>query len=475
MIRNLLYLFAAVLLSSAGSARGQSAARHVLLICVDDLRPTLGCYDDAVAITPAIDQLAARGVRFGNAHCQWPVCGPSRASMMTSLRPEAVGVMDLKTDMRAKNPKVMSLPQHFRGAGFTTAGVGKIYDPRCVDSKATCDAPSWSLPFVRPPHRGVLHGKVDQYALDPEVDADRLTDGAILGEAIKLIDQLAASADQEDQRFFLAVGFKKPHLPFVAPKEFWDLYDPSKLPVDVYDGGIVGDSGYVLHESSEFRGYEGVPQSGPIDEATARRAVHGYYACVSYVDSLIGRLIERLESRGCGKQTAIVLWGDHGFHLGDHGMWGKHSTLEMATRVPLIICPAGAGRPAVCNTPVESIDVFPTLCQLAQIDLPSEPLAGRSLVPIMTGQQDRVRDGAMTVFKNRGSLGYSYRTDRYRLTQWVNKNGRVVAEDLFDYQADPSETTNLAASASHDEVRQTLADQMLADGDGAQRLKMTQD
>ena len=460
---------AAVLICLIGTPAANAAPpRHnVLFLAVDDLKPTLGCYGDPVALTPAIDRLAAGSTVFRNAHCQWPVCGPTRASLMTGLRPEAVGVLDLKTSMRAKNPDVLTLPQHFRGQGYATAGVGKIYDPRSVDDKKTLDEPSWSIPFVLPNHSELEHRKVERFALTPEVADGDLIDGQIAEQGLELLRGLAGSAEP----FFLAVGFKKPHLPFVAPQKYWDLYDRDRLDLAGFRGGIENDSGYTLHDGPEFRGYGGVPVSGPIPEAVQREAIHGYYACTSYIDTQVGRLLTELDRLGLADTTTVVLWGDHGFHLGDHGMWGKHSTLEQATRVPLLFRPAGGTAVRDAPAPVEFVDLFPTLCDLAGLPVPAS-LHGRSLVPILDGSADRVRDGALTVFKSRGSLGYSYRTDRYRLTLWVNKRGKVAATELYDYGADPLETTNVAGDPAYAAVAAELRSKLLADSAGCERLRM---
>jgi iduronate 2-sulfatase len=313
----------------------QAAQPNVLFIAVDDLRPALGCYGDKTVSTPNIDRMAARGTVFTKAYTQWPVCGPSRASIMTSLRPEANGVLDLKTDVRAKNPNVLTLPQHFIAKGYTTAGAGKIYDPRCVDNKKDLDKASWSLSFITPKLDAPEseHGDGTPASAIADGDDDSLMDGQITLAGIALMKQLAAD---KAKPFFLAVGFKKPHLPCIAPKKYWDLYDRAKLPLAQHTGGMAHDSGYAMHDSTEFRSYGDIPDSGPMPDATQRQFIHGYYACVSYVDAQIGRLLAQLDALGLTQNTTIVLWGDHGFHLGDHGMWGKHSTLEAAARVPLI-------------------------------------------------------------------------------------------------------------------------------------------
>lgn len=455
-----------LLVAALGIYIGSAADKpNILFIAIDDLKPSLGCYGDKIAITPAIDKLAKRGTVFTNAQCQWPVCGPSRASLMTSLYPEAVGVMDLKTDMRNKNPDVLSLPQHFKKHGYTTTGTGKIYDPRCVDGKKTLDSPSWSQAFRHQKTKDVKFNDTKQVVMAADVSDAELMDGQIALDGVKLMRQLAA----KDKPFFLAVGFKKPHLPFIAPKRYFDLYQRDQIPLAKHSGGIENDSGYVIHDSPEYRGYQGAPKSGPITEAHQREALHGYYACTSFIDAQIGLLTKELNKLGLTENTAIVIWGDHGFHLGDHSMWGKHSALEQAARVPLILIPPTETKIRSTDTPIELVDIFPTLCDWANIPVP-ESIAGRSFAPFFRGKDSDIRQGALTVFKKKGSIGYSYRTKRYRYTEWVNKFGKPAAYDLFDYQEDPLETKNLAAYPKHTKLIEELAQSLRRDALGCDRL-----
>jgi arylsulfatase A-like enzyme len=464
--------FLAILLSCLPWFAHATERPNILFIAVDDLKPALGCYGDKTALTPNIDRLAARGTVFTKAYCQWPVCGPSRASIMTSLRPEANGVMDLKTDVRAKDAKVLTLPQHFIAHGYTTAGCGKIYDPRCVDNKKDCDKPSWSLPFITPHAKGEGAGGEDgeghpAYAA-PECADTEQTDGLIAETGLELMRKLAGD---KSKPFFLAVGFKKPHLPFIAPKKYWALYQREKMPLASYTGGVSNDSGYVLHDSPEFRSYGDIPKQGPIPDAMQRESLHGYYACVSFIDAQIGKLMQQLDELGLRENTIIVLWGDHGFHLGDHSMWGKHSTLENATRVPLIIVPPAGSAAKQNASPVEFTDIFPTLCTLSAISVPTQ-INGRTLEPLLTGQEASVREGALTVFKSKGSIGYSYRTTRYRYTEWINKFGKMIATDLFDCEADPQESKNLSSDPAMADVIKQLAAALRKDGQGCERLSV---
>lgn len=440
---------------------------NVLFIAVDDLKPVLGCYGNELAITPSLDRLAAQSTLFLNAYCQFPVCGGSRASLMTGLRPESTGVMDLKTNMRAKNPDVVTIPQYFRQNGYATTGVGKIYDPRCVDNRTTNDKPSWSIPFSGVQNSKIKFGKMKPVVLAPDVDDTDLTDGSIARKGLELLRDLSQNPEKP---FFLAVGFKKPHLPFVAPKKYWDLYDPDTIKLAEHRGGIKNASGYSIHDSNEFRGYEGVPENGPISEELQRKSIHGYLACVSFVDAQVGLLMQELKKLGIDDNTIVIVWSDHGFHLGDHCMWGKHSTLENAARVPLMIRTIGDNFVAEIHSPVELVDIYPTLAESCGLPGPTA-INGRSLVPLITAKTKHVRDGALTIFKKRGSLGYSFRTQRFRYTQWVNKDSEIVAKELYDYEVDPNETINVANLPSYLEIQSTLAHQLRSHAQGCERFR----
>jgi len=443
---------------------GASGRPNVLFIAIDDMKPELGCYGSSEVLSPSIDKLASQSTVFLNAHCQFPVCGSSRASLMTGLRPESNGVMDLKTNVREKNPDVITLPQMFRNQGYTTAGVGKIFDPRCVDSKKDCDKPSWSIPFTPFEYSKISNKPTKEYALATDIQEERLVDGWIRSKAVGLIQKLAA----DENPFFLAIGFKKPHLPFVAPKKYWDLYDPSKIRLAEYQQHIENDSGYAMQDSEELRKYDGVPESGPMPEPVQRRSIHGYRACVSYIDAQVGMVLNELEKQGLSDNTIVVLWGDHGFHLGDHGMWGKHSTLEQATRVPLMIRMPGKDS-ARTSQPVELCDLLPTLGKAAGLDV--HKTDGRSLNELLGSPDAKSpREGALTVFKRRGAFGYSFRTSRYRLTKWINKKNKIVGTELYDYEVDPLEKVNLSGDPRYVQTEAQLSEQILKHAQGCDRL-----
>ena len=468
---------------------------NVLFIAVDDLKPLLGCYGDALAKTPGLDRLAAAGTTFLNAHCQQAVCGPSRASLLTGRRPDQLRVWDLKTKIRPLNPDVVMLPEHFKAQGYETAALGKIYDPRSVDGMAKQDEASWTVPYTpswklaydeklgkpvthyQAPRIRELVAGLDpgQYDLvmehlkkndaAPAVESEDVPDhayedGAMTDRALEMLRDFSAT----DKPFFLAVGYKKPHLPFVAPKKYWDLYDRATLPLAAYQQLPAGSPAYAGHTSPEIREYSGVPTIGPVPEDTQRELIHGYYACVSYIDAQVGRLLDEVKALGLEENTVIVLWGDHGWHLGDHGLWAKHTAYEQATRAPLLMAGPGLRAGATTPTPVEFVDIYPTLCELADLPVP-EKLAGASLVRVLRGEAVSAKEFAVSQWPRNRLMGYALRTDRYRLVAWLPKqNAADIARDtsaadafeLFDYTSDPLETTNVADDPAYAEIRAEL-------------------
>ncbi len=468
------------------SISAQDPARmNILFIAVDDLKPILGCYGDTLVVTPNIDSLAKRGTLFSNNHCQQAVCAPSRVSLMTSRYPDQTRVWDLQTQMREMDPGIVSLPQYLRRFGYRTAATGKVFDPRSVDGDH--DAPSWSIPFAPPwniryydeetgkpaayyyasPEAkdtiAILQAEAQQLGVDEmtyikaryfpafentDVPYDAYTDGAIANVGIELLDQVAAGGSP----FFLAIGFHRPHLPFNAPKEFWDLYDRSDFSQAPFRERAAGSPDLAYHNSSELRSYTGIPESGSVPDETQVTLIHGYYAATSYIDHLIGMLLNRLDELELAGKTAIVLWGDHGWHLGDHDLWCKHSNFEQATRSPLIISFPDQPNPGASTTsPTEFTDIVPTLCEIAEVELPVF-FEGKSLIPLFTDTLAQVREGALSQYPRNGKMGYSLRTDRYRYTRWVDPDGSFQASELYDYEEDPLETVNRSGAAGYEIV-----------------------
>ncbi|MDF7824051.1 sulfatase [Pontiellaceae bacterium B12227] len=473
---------------------------NILFIAVDDLKPMLGCYGDTDILTPNIDKLAERGTVFLNNACQQSVCGPSRASLMTGTYTDTTKVYDLKTMMREANPDTLTLTEYFIQQGYEATGTGKIFDPRSVDDQF--DAPSWSVPFRQ-------HGPDEYYAKgykkpksgfhNPEVakqnkqlkaymkkegitrkdkaayvDAllkypmvkpltecrdvpdDAYDDGAFANCAVDQMEKLAKG----DKPFFLAVGFKKPHLPFVAPKTYWDLYDRSKIKLAAFQEMPEGAPDFAGQDNWELRGSYSNIAPGPIPPEQQREMIHGYRACVSYTDAQIGKVLKKLEELGLEKNTIVVLWGDHGWHLGDHGMFCKHTNYEQAVRAPLIfVAPGQKAKGAKTESPSEFVDIFPTLCELAGLPIPGR-VEGLSLVPVLDNPEAIVHEAALEAYpRNNSMMGYTLRDKRYRYVKWVKmdyyageRSGPTVATELYDYEKDPQETVNLAGNPEYKAV-----------------------
>jgi iduronate 2-sulfatase len=476
-------IFLSFLLAAVGSEPAMAAQRrpNVLFIAVDDLRPEMGCYGNPVVKTPNLDRLAARGVVFNHAYCQQAVCSPSRSSLMTGRRPDATRVWDLQTHFRVALPDAITLPQHFKSNGYYCAALSKIYhhgfedgrswsEPHWYPSGQTIDTDplDWTKRIVkrfgpgvreyvnRPmpadndrPNRGKpgTLPKGDAFEVSPRSD-DELPDGFTAAEAVRRLQELKKGS----QPFFLAVGFLKPHLPFVAPKKYWDLYDPDKIPLPLIDHLPDGAPVFAGHDNGELHSYANCPKGNPVPADFAKKLRHGYYACVSYTDAQVGRLLDALDKEGLADKTVIVLWGDHGWQLGDHGLWHKHTNFELATRAPLLVSVPGiktAGRK--CDAPVEFADVYPTLADVCGLSVPAG-LDGVSLKPWLENPATPAQKVAMSQYPrggaqtgNRPLMGYSVRDSRWRLTVWRDRrDGSVAATELYDEQNDPAESKNLA-------------------------------
>lgn len=444
------------------TARGAETAKpNVLFVVVDDLRTNLGCYGDPLAQTPHLDTLAARGTRFTRAYCQQAVCNPSRASVMTGRRPDTLRVWDLATHFRDTLPDVVTLPQHFKRHGYRTEAVGKIYH----DPPRFRDEPSWSTPAQLDDTEGV-RGKYASAAnlaiYQPDGKAGRekagATDAADVPDEAYIDGRVAALASErlralavKAQPFFLAVGFRRPHLPFSAPQRFWSRYDPARFAAWPRAAAPQGAPALGLHDSTELRGYTDMPRTGEFSAAQVATLRHGYYAATSFVDELVGRVLETLRESGAEKNTIIVLWSDHGFHLGEHGLWTKTTNYESDTRVPLLVVRPGA-KPAACDALVELLDVFPTLADLCGLPAPAGG-EGQTLRPWLENPRRPSRPAAFSQFPRpwtyRGApeiMGYAVRTAEHRYVEWRRFGTReVLARELYAYRGDELvETINLA-------------------------------
>lgn len=446
---------------------GAASPRHnVLFIAVDDLRPALGCYGDRLAITPNIDKLAATGTLFRHAYCQQAVCSPSRLSLLTGRRPDTTRVWDLATHFRDALPDVVTLPQHFKRHGYATRSIGKIFHG---SGKPAKDAVSWSLdpkydvvrdPNVRYATAKNRSGKGLKRASTESADVDEETyiDGIVCRESLQAIRDLGSS----DQPFFLAVGFRKPHLPFCAPSKYWRPLESRSF--SLADSGHPDQAPEIAVRSwKELEGYSDIPSDGKLDPKTASRLRHGYYACVSYVDNLVGRLLEELKSSQLDANTIVVLWGDHGFHLGEQGLWTKANNYELATRVPLIIrIPDQTVVGTRSDALIELIDLYPTLADCCDLPVAAE-LEGLSFRPLLADPDLPWKRAAFSQFpraetanrhrKHGDIMGYAVRTRDHRFVQWRRwPNGKIVAEELYDHRIDAAETKNLAGAPGHQKV-----------------------
>jgi len=432
---------------------------NVLLICVDDLRTNLGCYGDEQAITPHIDSFSEQAVTFLNHQVQFAVCGPSRAALTTGLMPEETGVIGFKP-IRGVLENVVFLPQYFRNNGYVTAAAGKIHDPRTVGEKikgssklkkGDDDLASWSINYNTPPN-GV--GPKGRSMSSEDLPDEDYIDGKIRLEGIQLMEQVS----KQDKPFFLAIGFKKPHEPFVAPKKYWDLYDNTTFEVAKNQKAPKGRDNLKKHvlNGSDVKANIN-PKTGLLNEDFQLELKKGYYACTSFVDAQIGMVLDKLTELNLDKNTIVVIWSDHGLFLGEHGRWNKHSNLEVPSSSPLLIydprIPNSGGK---TQTPVSTIDIYPTLCELAGLEIPEQPknnktntgrpLKGQSLTPILNDINADVKMGAITVYRGQLGMGYGFRLkNNFRYIEWV-KNGRENFYELYDYNIDPYETENLAVT-----------------------------
>lgn len=462
--------------STDGKTAHAGLKPNILFIIVDDLRPDLGCYGHPLAKTPHIDEIAAEGVTFLRAYCQEAVCTPSRASVMTGRRPDQTEVWNLYTRFREKLPEIETIPEYFKNRGYATTAFGKIYHSQ----EAYQDPKSWSEPAslytndiaqgyflpenrdLRPTENRPVTGRKMAASEAADVPDKSYPDGKI---ALAAVDWLNKHTTVEPGKpFFLAVGFHKPHLPFCAPKQYWDLYDRKSVgavpnpqpPADQLDLALVSSL-------PELRGYRDIPKIGPINKVKTAELRHGYLACVSFVDAQIGLLMDALERSGKAENTIVVLIGDHGFHLGERGYWCKATNYELDTRVPLIIRAPGINAAGTqSNSLVELVDLYPTLTELANVP-PPKGLDGQSLCPLLKNPESTVKAAAYSQFprpwesadwrKEPRIMGYSVRTDRWRMVTWIDlEKDTEIARELYDHASDPSEMKNLAGIPNWKEI-----------------------
>lgn len=455
-----------LLILIAGSCPAADARKlNVLFIIIDDLTTTLGCYGDRDARTPNLDALAARGVRFDRAYTQFALCNPSRCSFLTGCYPERTKVLDLTTSLRGGLPDAVTLPQHFKNAGYTVGRIGKVFhvadpttrldvqlgaplqkDGKILDEAKLAERSEGDL--SDPPRKSGKEGNLYNrcYAPSPHPDSD-FTDYQIASEAIQTLESF------KDKPFFLAVGFIRPHTPYVAPKRFFELLDPKQIAIPQFYQAAGEDLARIPKAALRPNNNVFRFQSPTANEA--REARRAYHASTAWVDSQVGRVLARLKELGLDDSTIVLLTGDHGYQLGEHGLWAKQTLFEEGTRVPLMVVAPGV-KPGNCSGLVEQVDIYPTLAGLAGLAIPAH-VQGTTLQPLLS---DPTAKGKPLVFSMMVSthtklIGRSVRNDRFRYIEWDDGRG---GRQLYDHERDPHELTNLAdAPMQADRVQQMHA------------------
>ena len=492
---------------SYSSPKKDAIKPNILFVSIDDLRPTLGAYGDTVAITPNIDNLAAEGMTFRQTFTQVSVCAPSRASLMTGLRPDSTRVWHLGNKFREINPIAVTMPQYFSKFGYHTVNLGKIFHNYMPDSI------SWDEPDLRPTrykHPEWLKRDGETFYISEEVNASqvkkrdsflalrpiRYADGWNTGpawEAAEVHDTMYYDGAQTelakktitrlakmDEPFYMGMGYFRPHLPFTAPKKYWDLYDPEKIPVASNPNVPQNAPGHTMNSMYELRHYDGFNHIGHPESSfrmnrdTSRILKHGYYASVSYVDALLGDLIAHMKKIGIYENTIIIVWGDHGWKLGDHNSWGKMTNYNIDLKVPMIIrYPNQENRGAQTFEITELIDMFPSLCELADIEIPSY-MQGTSFVPLIKEPERPWKKAAFSQFHRRPRhsangkryMGYSINTKKYHYIEWytwfpkTGTRGELTSIELFDSVNDPNETINIANDGKLRKIIEGLSEQL---------------
>lgn len=474
LFRFSLCLFSLSVVGLLGESSKAADRPNVLMILVDDLKPAMGCYGDKIAVTPHMDRLASQGMRFDLAYCNQAVCAPSRFTLMLGAHSTSTGLYGLGSQLREILPNAITLPQYFARHGYRTESLGKVFH---IGHGNHGDPASFMVPH--------FHDKVIEY-LDPDsTNGGMLTreeayftnqklgqirslprgaafespevadidyaDGRVAAETVNRLAAAKQRRAADGTPFFIVAGFARPHLPFSAPKKYWDLYRPQDLPMPKHEDLPVDAPGVAGKRGGEISNYKPVPAHAneAFGDELKRDLIHGYYASMSYVDAQIGKVLSELDRLSLTEDTIVVLWGDHGFHLGDLGIWTKHTNYEQANRIPILFsAPGRVASGASTRQLAESVDVFPTLVELAGLPDAEVPqsLDGVSLVPVLEDPEVRVRNHAYHAYPKR-KLGRAIRTERYRLVQWLGEDAPAdqAEYELYDYENDPSETHNLAA------------------------------
>ncbi|NQU86887.1 MAG: sulfatase [Mariniphaga sp.] len=461
-MKKIIFLIIVLILFFGINSKSQNSNRtNVLFIAVDDLRPELGIYGASHIKSPNIDRLAESGIVFNRAYCNIPVCGASRASILSGIRPNRQRFLNYHCWQDKDVPGVVSLPMHFKNNGYSTVSLGKIYHhikdgqgswerawhPKAKNNSGWRDYRNAENLVIE--EGGTTRGYPYENA---DVPDNAYFDGRIADEAIK---QLADSKNSGEP-FFLAVGFLKPHLPFNAPQKYWDMYDPESIELPDFMGKPDGAPDECMHTFGELRAYKSIPEEGEVPESIAKKLIHGYYACVSYTDAQIGRVLNQLEEMGLAENTIVILWGDHGWHLGEHGLWCKHCNFEKVLHTPLILRAPGKKSNQKTEALVEYVDVYPTLCELAGLPLPFH-LQGNSMAPLLDDPLQPWKDAVFA----RWIRGETVITKEHTYTEWFNDNsGDLVSKMLYNLKVDPEETVNISDSPENKSLVQSLHEKL---------------
>ena len=438
-----------------------AAQTNVLFIIVDDLRPELGCYGNDLVKSPNIDRLAKKSIVFDRAYCQQAVCGASRASFLSGLRPDSTKIYDIHTTLKSTRPDCLSMPMFFKNQGYETLSLGKVYHHINDDPKAWSQEPKlltgpW---HAKQGYAGEAYKQYNSTAWIPsgspvrsaweceDVPDNNYPDGALAEHAVTHLERLKES----QKPFFMALGFSKPHLPFNAPKKYWDMYNPD----DLYKSSMADwpkkMPGIAPRFSEELRNYSGIIQGrDKIKGDIARKLVHGYYACTSYVDAQIGLVLDSLDKLELRKKTIVVLIGDHGFKLGDYGSWCKHTNFEVDTRVPMLISTSTSSG-ATTQSLGELVDIYPTLAELCGFSVP-EHCEGVSLKPILENPATELKQAAFSQYpRSKGKvMGYSIRSGKWRYTEWIDlEKNKIKNRELYRHDKSPIATRNEAYNPEH--------------------------
>lgn len=445
---------------------------NVVLILVDDLKPILGCYGDRLAVSPNIDRLAAKSLRFDLAYCNQAVCAASRCSLLLGSHPTSSGLYGLGNRIRNRIPNAVTLPQHFEVHGYRVEGLGKLFhvghgnngDPESFKAFYHKDL---VVEYLDPAstHGGQLTreealftnqelGRIPSLPRgaaweQPDVRDESYADGRVAAKTIERLQLANENRNTSGQPFFIAAGFVRPHLPFSAPQKYWDLYKPEDFVVPENEPLPIDAPKAAGKRGGEIAAYDPVP-TGPnaqFSDDLKRNLIHGYYASMSYMDAQVGKILDEMERLNLFENTIVVFWSDHGYHLGDHGIWTKHTNYEQANRIPLLIYAPKLTSPGTSTKQLaESVDIYPTLSELAGLPEHTGPqhIDGKSLVRVLRDPDARIRDHAYHMFPN-AKMGRAIRTERYRLVEWKNHRdpSQLIEYELYDYETDPTESRNL--------------------------------